>query len=72
MGETVNGMRLYKCKRCGNDTSEPIYRWRKKNQNKKNICPGCISKDKLAKQTARERAEDMGYGGYSLSSLFHI
>lgn len=69
MGETVNGMRLFKCKSCGQNVSENIYKWRKKPQNVKNVCMKCIEQKRLRAQTARERAEDMGYGGISMSGF---
>ena len=64
MGKTVDGVRIFKCKRCGNETHENVYRWRKKPQSMKNVCEKCITKRKLAIQTARERMEDIAYSFY--------
>lgn len=58
---TENGLRVYTCKRCGTRTDENIYRWRKKPQHLKNICIKCLEKVNLQRQSARERAADVGY-----------
>ena len=64
MGKTIDGFRLYRCKRCGKDTKENIHWWRKKPQEKKNICFECLRKRNLALQTNRERCADRGYTFY--------
>lgn len=61
MGKTENGIRYFKCKRCGVDATENVYKWRKKPAHLKNVCFGCIDKRNLAAETARERAQDAGY-----------
>lgn len=66
MGKTINGIRIYICKRCGKETSENIYKWKQKPQSQKNICGECITRMKVAHQDAKERAYDMGYGGLSM------
>ena len=72
MGKTITSnnssgqLRIFKCKSCGKDATENIYKWRKKPQVKKNICFECIDRKRLLAQDARERAHDMGYGGLSM------
>ena len=47
--------RYYKCKLCGSFVGEGRAKWKKKRQTDKNICPKCLEKRKLAKETAEER-----------------
>ena len=64
MSKTVDGFRVYQCKRCGQEVKENIHWWRKKSQNKKNICFECLRKRDLAVQTHREMCEDRGMHFY--------
>ena len=59
--KTIDNKRYYKCKSCGSNTEECLDHWKKKPQKKKNVCPDCIRKAKLARQVAEERAYDAGY-----------
>lgn len=61
MGKTVNGIRIFNCKRCGKEERINIYKWRKRPQKDKNICSACIERRIHAARAARERAE---YGPY--------
>lgn len=47
--------RFYKCKLCGSFVGEERAKWKKKRQTDKNICPKCLEKRKLAKETAEEK-----------------
>lgn len=47
--------RYYKCKLCGSSVVEGRAKWKKKRQTDKNICPKCLEKRKLAKETAEEK-----------------
>lgn len=47
--------RYYKCKICGSSVVEGRAKWKKKRQTDKNICPKCLEKRKLAKETAEEK-----------------
>lgn len=52
--ETIDGMRVFKCKVCGTEAREPLPEWRKKRGGDKNICMTCIEKREKAKQSMRE------------------
>lgn len=58
---TQDGIRYFICKSCGLKTAESVYRWRRKKQSEKNICPICLEERSIRAQTARERAEDFGH-----------
>ena len=58
---TQDGLRHFTCKKCGRQVSLNVYRWRKTPQHLKNVCAKCLKKAELQRQTARERAADMGY-----------
>lgn len=47
--------RYYKCKLCGSSVVEERAKWKKKRQTDKNICPKCLEKRKLAKETAEAK-----------------
>lgn len=59
--------RYYKCKLCGSSVVEGRAKWKKKRQTDKNICPKCLEKRKLAKETAEER---IAFNPYSNIDLF--
>lgn len=59
--------RYYKCKLCGSSVVEGRAKWKKKRQTDKNICPKCLEKRKLAKETAEERGYPIDpYGNINL------
>ena len=51
---TVNDVRIFCCRVCGNEIEEPIKWWEKKPQKMKNVCTHCIQERQLAKEDARE------------------
>lgn len=63
--KTREGLRYFTCKKCGREVIENIYQWRKKPQKQKNICKTCLDRAELRRQTAKEMAQDAGYGHYS-------
>ena len=58
---TVNNVRIFCCRVCGNEIEEPIKSWKKKPQEMKNICTRCIQKQQYAKEDAREMARQISY-----------
>ena len=62
-----SGTRFYKCKMCGSFVGEERAKWKKKRQTDKNICPKCLEKRKLAKETAEEK---IAFNPYSNINLF--
>lgn len=61
-----SGTRFYKCKMCGSFVGEERAKWKKKRQTDKNICPKCLEKRRLAKETAEERIPINPYSNINL------
>ena len=62
--KTENGIRTYICKRCGRETTENVYKWRKKAQKDKRICPHCLNSRAAAIAARQEMRHNMPYGLY--------
>ena len=69
MGYTENGVRYFKCKRCGCESVENHKQWKKKPQQWKNVCLKCIEDRRIQIQTAHERAEYEGYSSQAYKTL---
>lgn len=61
-----SGTRFYQCKSCGGFVGEERAKWKKKRQTDKNICPKCLEKRRLAKETAAERIPINPYSNIEL------
>lgn len=58
MAYTRFSKRYYRCIRCGSDIVEPLDNWKAKKQKNKNICHGCLERQRL-KQL--DKQEEMKY-----------
>ena len=58
---TVNDVRIFCCRVCGNEIEEPIKWWEKKPQKMKNVCTHCIQERQHAKKDAREMAKHVSF-----------
>ena len=63
-GKSDRFNRYYVCKICGKKAGEWLSEWKKKPQKDKNVCPDCLKKRRIARQTAKERAKYKGYGWF--------
>ena len=68
MGKTIDGIRHFVCKKCGQPKQEVVYYWKKKSQKDKNVCLDCIKRRVIMKQTREEMGLDIGsfFGKYRM------
>lgn len=68
MSKTVDGVRHFVCKKCGQPKQEGIAHWKKKSQKDKNVCLDCVKRRKVMEQTRKEMGLDIGsfFGRYRM------
>lgn len=68
MSKTIDGVRHFVCKKCGQKKQEGIAHWKKKSQKDKNVCLDCIKRRKIMEQTREEMGLSIGsfFGRYRM------